>query len=141
MRTKEIPMHIERDVNPKLSDKTKARSFKHKSPTWSHQRELSALKGQRIALFMAKGGSRHGTLKDVDQFTVKIVDENDGFVSTIFKHAFVEYCADPAYFIAYDNELEFKKRVDEDYNAVMNAASDFNAAMNAALKNNIKASE
>lgn len=39
---------------------------------WSHQQELSALKGKEVTIRMNDGSTIQGILNDADQFTLKV---------------------------------------------------------------------
>lgn len=56
--------------------------------SWSHQHDLTELKGKEIAIRINTGETLVGTLEDADQFTVKI-NQNTSMLSpvVVFKSA------------------------------------------------------
>lgn len=82
--------------NAKFSvvNKSERQPYKGKSKAWSHQVELTNLKGQQVCL-ETRDVIVKGTLLEADQFTVKIdvLEELDGPVgctpTIFFKHAIV----------------------------------------------------
>ncbi len=58
-----------------------------KAPSWSHQRELSDLKGKKVHVLVNGAETRvHVTILEVDQFTLKVRHE-EGATAILFKHS------------------------------------------------------
>ncbi len=66
------------------------RPNKHKTPLWSHQKEIAELKGEVVKLHFGFGGTPStitGKVLEVDQFTIKARSVGTGKEGIYFKHA------------------------------------------------------
>lgn len=65
-----------------------------KPKAWSHQDDLKALKGQRVALTLVNGNIFAGVLLDADQFTIKLLADDTQSVVTYYKHILASFAAE-----------------------------------------------
>jgi len=69
----------------------------HKPKAWTHQQELSNLRGKEICIFFIDDSYKVGTLVEADQFTLKlaisIAGKENKSVLTFFKSAMKGYGA------------------------------------------------
>lgn len=68
-------------------------SMPKKPKRWSHQDDLDALKGQKLRVEFANGGSFEGKLLDADQFTLKMNVSSQAGVVVIFKSTLTYFAA------------------------------------------------
>lgn len=65
-----------------------------KPKQWSHQDDLRALKGKRVALTLVNGNIFSGVLLEADQFTIKLLADDTKSVVTYYKHILASFSAE-----------------------------------------------